>query len=72
MAPIRSIADSLGHGDDFEPLSGAEVAKRVGFPNYDTIEEIKNLQGMIRQRKTGGFPGRYTEQGHCKNPGGLP
>jgi tetratricopeptide (TPR) repeat protein len=36
------------------------VASRVGFPNHDTIGEIKNLQGMIRHPP---FPGQsnYTK-----------
>ena len=51
----RSIMSSLASSDDYEPLPSAEVANRVGFPNYDTIEEIKNLQGMIQQPP---FPGQ--------------
>ena len=44
----RSILHSLTGSDDFQPLPKTEVARRVGFPNYDTIGEIKNLQGMIQ------------------------
>ena len=44
----RSILNTLSGADDFEPLPGAEVARRIGFPNYDTIAEIQNLQGMIQ------------------------
>ncbi|MGB5492725.1 MAG: tetratricopeptide repeat protein, partial [Woeseiaceae bacterium] len=51
----RSIMRSVTGDDTFVPLPGVEVAKRVGFPNYDTIEEIKNLQGMIQHPP---FPGQ--------------
>jgi tetratricopeptide (TPR) repeat protein len=44
----RSILNTLSGTDDFEPLPGAEVARRVGFPNYDTTAEIQNLQSMIQ------------------------
>jgi len=56
----RSIMSSLSGNDTYDPLPGVEVAKRVGFPNYDTIEEIRNLQGMIQHPP---FPGQsnYTE-----------
>ena len=56
----RSIVSNLTATDDYQPLPSVEVASRVGFPNYDTIEEIKNLQGMIQQPP---FPGQsnYTE-----------
>ena len=37
------------------PLSRDEVAARVGSPNHDTIGELQNLQGMIRQPP---FPGQ--------------
>ena len=51
----RSIMNSQASPDDYEPLPSAEVARRVGFPNYDTIAEIRNLQGMIQQPP---FPGQ--------------
>ena len=51
----RSIMNSQASSDDYEPLPSAEVARRVGFPNYDTIAEIRNLQGMIQQPP---FPGQ--------------
>jgi len=56
----RSIMSNLTGVDTFVPLPSIEVAKRVGFPNYDTIEEIRNLQGMIQHPP---FPGQsnYTE-----------
>jgi tetratricopeptide (TPR) repeat protein len=51
----RSIVANVDGPDDYEPLPGVEVAARTGFPNHDTIEEIKNLQGMIQQPP---FPGQ--------------
>jgi tetratricopeptide (TPR) repeat protein len=51
----RSIISSLTGTDTFQPLPGEEVARRVGFPNFDTIEEIRNLQGMIEHPP---FPGQ--------------
>ncbi|RZV34662.1 MAG: tetratricopeptide repeat protein [Chromatiales bacterium] len=51
----RSIVSTLNTAGDFQPLRGVDVARRVGFPNYDTIEEIKNLQGMIEHPP---FPGQ--------------
>jgi tetratricopeptide (TPR) repeat protein len=51
----RSITGSLASADDFQPLPGFEVARRVGFPNFDTIAEIQNLQGMIQHPP---FPGQ--------------
>jgi tetratricopeptide (TPR) repeat protein len=44
----RSILDTVSGKDEFEPLAGAEVARRIGFPNFDTIAELENLQGMIQ------------------------
>jgi tetratricopeptide (TPR) repeat protein len=51
----RSIADTVTSADDNEPLSQAEVAMRVGFPNHDTAGEIRTLQAMIEQPP---FPGQ--------------
>lgn len=51
----RSIIGSLSGAADSPTLSSAEVARRIGFPNYDTIEEIKNLQGMVQHPP---FPGQ--------------
>jgi len=51
----RSIVSKLHGPADYQPLPGAEVARRVGFPNFDTIAEIKNLQGMIEHPP---FPGQ--------------
>jgi tetratricopeptide (TPR) repeat protein len=56
----RSIVNDLTGTDDFEPLPGAEVARRIGFPNYDTIAEIQNLQGMIQHPPFTG-QSNYTE-----------
>jgi len=46
---------NLTGADDYQPLSEAEVARRVGFPNHDTRAEIKTLQAMIQQPP---FPGQ--------------
>jgi len=51
----RSIMSNLAAPDDYQPLPDVEVAKRIGFPNHDTIEEIKTLQAMILQPP---FPGQ--------------
>jgi tetratricopeptide (TPR) repeat protein len=51
----RSIVSNLPGAADFQPLPREEVARRVGFPNYDTIEEIRNLQRMIERPP---FPGQ--------------
>jgi tetratricopeptide (TPR) repeat protein len=51
----RSIISNLPGADTYQPLPGAEVARRIGFPNFDTIEEIRNLQGMIQHPP---FPGQ--------------
>ncbi len=56
----RSIMSNLAGDDSYQPLPGAEIARRTGFPNYDTIDEIRNLLGMIEHPP---FPGQsnYTE-----------
>jgi tetratricopeptide (TPR) repeat protein len=41
--------------DNYQPLPEAQVARRVGFPNYDTPVEIQTLQAMIQQPP---FPGQ--------------
>ena len=51
----RSIVTNETGSDDYQPLPGAEVARRIGFPNYDTAEEIRTLQGMIEHPP---FPGQ--------------
>ena len=45
---------------DYQPLPSAEVARRIGFPGPESIENIKTLQAMIQQPP---FPGQsnYTE-----------
>ena len=45
----RSIVNSLTGTDAYQPLPAAEVARRVGFPNFDTITETRNLQRMIQR-----------------------
>ena len=56
----RSIMDKLAVADSYQPLPLVEVARRTGFPNYDSIEDIQTLQGMIQHPP---FPGQsnYTE-----------
>jgi tetratricopeptide (TPR) repeat protein len=51
----RSIMSNISAPDDYQPLPVFEVARRIGFPNHDTIGEIKNLQGMIEHPP---FPGQ--------------
>ena len=51
----RSIMSSLTGGDTYQPLPSVEVARRVGFPNFDNIEEIRSLQRMIQRPP---FPGQ--------------
>lgn len=51
----RSIVSKVTAADDNQPLPEAEVARRVGFPNYDTPVEIQTLQAMIQQPP---FPGQ--------------
>lgn len=45
----RAIVNELGAADNFQPLPSAEVARRIGFPNHETIDNIRNLQGMVQQ-----------------------
>ena len=51
----RAIASKVTGADDYQPLSEAEVARRVGFPNHDTPAEIQTLLAMIQQPP---FPGQ--------------
>jgi len=51
----RSIMSRLTGTDTYQPLPGVEVARRIGFPNFDTIAEIRNLQRMIQRPP---FPGQ--------------
>ena len=51
----RSIMSNLAASDDYEPLPDVEVAKRIGFPNHDTIEELRTVQAMTLQPP---FPGQ--------------
>ncbi|MDJ0751049.1 MAG: tetratricopeptide repeat protein, partial [Woeseiaceae bacterium] len=51
----RPIVSTVAGAADYEPLPAVEVAGRTGFPNFDTIEEIRNLQGMIEHPP---FPGQ--------------
>ena len=56
----RSIMSNLTSSDDYQPLPGVEAARRIGFPNHETIENIKTLQGMIQQPPFSG-QSDYTE-----------
>ncbi|MCJ7590687.1 MAG: tetratricopeptide repeat protein [Woeseiaceae bacterium] len=51
----RSIMSNLAAPDDYQPLPDVEVARRIGYPNHDTIEEIKTVQAMILRPP---FPGQ--------------
>lgn len=51
----RSIMSNLAASDDYEPLLDVEVAKRIGFPNHDTIEELRTVQAMTLHPP---FPGQ--------------
>ena len=50
-----SIVSNLNAPEDYQALSSAEVAIRIGLPNHETIEVIKNLQGMVQHPP---FPGQ--------------
>ena len=56
----RSIMSSLTGDDTYQPLPGVEVARRVGFPNFDTITEIRHLQNMAQRPP---FPGQSNYAG---------
>jgi tetratricopeptide (TPR) repeat protein len=51
----HAIMRSLGGHGSYQPLPGVEVARRVGYPNFDTMTEIRTLQAMIQQPP---FPGQ--------------
>ena len=51
----RSIVRNLPETGDYQPLAADEIARRIGFPNHETIEVIKNLQGMTQHPP---FPGQ--------------
>ncbi|MCH9693537.1 MAG: tetratricopeptide repeat protein [Gammaproteobacteria bacterium] len=56
----RSIVSELIAPGNYEPLLGEEVAKRIGFPNHETIDNIKDLQRLVQHPP---FPGQtnYTD-----------
>lgn len=56
----RAIATQVTGERPQGVLNSEEVAERVGYPNHETIENIKNLQGMAEQPP---FPGQsnYTD-----------
>ncbi|MEJ2129361.1 MAG: tetratricopeptide repeat protein [Woeseiaceae bacterium] len=51
----RSIVYTLTGTRNYQPLPGPEVARRVGFPNQDTIAELRDLQRTIKKPP---FPGQ--------------
>jgi hypothetical protein len=51
----RAIATQVTGERPQGVLNSEEVAERVGYPNHETIENIKNLQGMAEQPP---FPGQ--------------
>jgi len=55
----RAIARHLSPTTPPTLLQPEEVAARIGFPNHETIENLKNLQGMAKQPP---FPGQSNYQ----------
>jgi len=55
----RAIARHLSPTTPPKLLQPKEVAARIGFPNHETIENLKNLQGMAKQPP---FPGQSNYQ----------
>ena len=55
----RAIARRLSPTTPPKLLKPEEVAARIGFPNHETIENLKNLQGMAKQPP---FPGQSNYQ----------
>ena len=55
----RAIARHLSPTTPPKLLKPEEVAARIGFPNHETIENLKNLQGMAKQPP---FPGQSNYQ----------
>ena len=55
----RAIARHLSPTTPPKLLRPEEVAARIGFPNHETIENLKNLQGMAKQPP---FPGQSNYQ----------
>ena len=55
----RAIARHLSPTTPPKLLKSEEVAARIGFPNHETIENLKNLQGMAKQPP---FPGQSNYQ----------
>jgi tetratricopeptide (TPR) repeat protein len=56
----RSIVSNVTAADNYQPLSEAEIARRVGFPNHDTPADIQTLLAMIEQPP---FPGQSNYAG---------
>ena len=55
----RAIARYLSPTTPPKLLKPEEVAARIGFPNHETVENLKNLQGMAKQPP---FPGQSNYQ----------
>ncbi len=55
----RAIARHLSPTTPPKLLKPEKVAARIGFPNHETIENLKNLQGMAKQPP---FPGQSNYQ----------
>jgi len=55
----RAIARHLSPTTPPKLLTPEAVAARIGFPNHETIENLKNLQGMAKQPP---FPGQSNYQ----------
>ena len=55
----RAIARHFSPTTPPKLLKPEEVAARIGFPNHETIENLKNLQGMAKQPP---FPGQSNYQ----------
>ena len=55
----RAIARHLSPTTPPKLLKPEEVSARIGFPNHETIENLKNLQGMAKQPP---FPGQSNYQ----------
>lgn len=55
----RAIATHINGERPRGILNSEQVAERLGYPNHETIENIKNLQGMAEQPP---FPGQSNYQ----------
>jgi tetratricopeptide (TPR) repeat protein len=44
----RAILGNVPGVDDYRPVDAGEVGEIIGYPNHETIDVMKNLQGMVR------------------------